>query len=248
MPSTLVSCIVPVFDGERYLRETLDSIFAQSHRPIEVIVADDGSTDGTVEVVRGDDRPIVYTHQPNAGPAAARNLGLRAARGDLVAFLDADDLWHPEKLALQTAHLGARPELDLCFTHLRNFWTPELAPPALGAEDDPTARALPGLCTDTLLARRSVFDRTGAFDETLRHGDDTDWFLRAAEGGALVEVLPQVLVRRRLHGTNRSVRRADASREEYLRIVKASLERRRRPDGGVERAYGFPRSSGARSG
>src|SRR3954451_22735593 len=87
----LVSCIVPVFNGERYLREALQSILAQSYRPIEVVVVDDGSTDRSPVVVAGFGREVRYLRQENAGPAAARNHGVQEARGELLAFLDADD-------------------------------------------------------------------------------------------------------------------------------------------------------------
>ena len=103
MTAPLISCVVPVFNGERYLGEALDSILAQTYRPLELLVVDDGSTDGAAALVtryRDQTRPLF---QPNAGQAAARNLGLSVARGEFVAFLDADDLWHPEKLARQMA-------------------------------------------------------------------------------------------------------------------------------------------------
>ena len=95
----LISCIVPVFNGERYLAEALDSILAQTWRPLEVIVVDDGSTDGTAHIAAGYGAEVSYIHQANAGPAAARNRGLDAARGEFIAFLDADDLWHKDKLS-----------------------------------------------------------------------------------------------------------------------------------------------------
>jgi glycosyltransferase involved in cell wall biosynthesis len=233
MASSLVSCLVPVFNGERYLREALDSIRAQTYLPLELLVADDGSTDGTAAVVRGYGAPVQYLAQPNAGPAAARNLGLRAATGTFVAFLDADDLWHPEKLARQVARFQARPDLDLCVTHVRNFWVPELAEEAARYRDHPRlTQAVPGYTTVTLLTRRALFDTVGRFDPELHHGDDTEWFLRAAEHGAVMELLPDVLTYRRMHHANLSRRQAAASRDEYVRIVKASLDRRRRRDYG----------------
>jgi glycosyltransferase involved in cell wall biosynthesis len=119
MSRSLISCIVPVFNGARYLREALESIFQQTYRPLEVIIADDGSTDGTVAVAQSYGDGITYLKQANAGPAAARNLGLSRARGEFVAFLDADDLWHVEKLDRQMARFQARSELDLCITHVR---------------------------------------------------------------------------------------------------------------------------------
>jgi glycosyltransferase involved in cell wall biosynthesis len=239
MKPSLISCIIPVFNGERYLREALDSILAQTYRPLEIIVADDGSTDGTAAVVASYGEKVTYLRQNNAGPAAARNLGLSAAREEFVAFLDADDLWHPEKLAQQMARFQARPELDLCVTHVQNFWIPELQAEAARLRDHRLMQSLPGYVTATLLACRTLFERIGQFNPTLGHGDDTDWFLRAAEHGAVIELLAEVLVYRRLHKTNLSRREASASREEYVRLVKASLDRRRQKEA-TPANYQFP--------
>ncbi len=223
----LISCVVPVFNGERYLREALESILAQTYRPLEIIVADDGSTDGTPAIVASFGDQVRYARRSNAGPAAARNLGLGAAQGQFVAFLDADDLWHPEKCARQMARFCARPELDLCVSHLQNFWVPELREEEARFRDHRLSRPLPGYLTVTLLARRSMFERVGPFDATFRHVHDSEWFLRADEQGAVTELLPDVLAYRRLHLTNRTRRLGPASRDEYLGLVKAYLDRRR---------------------
>ena len=228
MNPPLISSIVPVFNGERYLKEALDSIRAQTYRPLEIIVADDGSTDGTAAIVAGYGEEVRYLFQPNAGPAAARNLGLSAARGEFVAFLDHDDLWHPEKLARQMARFQARPDLDVSVTHVQNFWIPELSDEAARYKDHRRSQAVPGYTTTTLLARRTLFDSVGGFDPVVQHGDSTEWFLRVAEHGAVMELLPDVLSDRRLHQTNRTWHMATASRDQYLRIVKTSLDRRRR--------------------
>lgn len=127
MNSFSISCIIPVFNGERYLAEAVESILAQTYPPCEVIIADDGSTDGTAEIATGYSARVRHVRQENLGAAAARNLGLHAAVGEFVAFLDADDLWHVEKLARQVARFRQRPELDFCISHLQNFWIPELA-------------------------------------------------------------------------------------------------------------------------
>jgi glycosyltransferase involved in cell wall biosynthesis len=218
----LISCVVPVFNGERYLRETLDSMLGQTYTPVEVIVADDGSTDGTSAVVDSYDGRVRYVRQPNTGHGAARNLGVDAARGELVAFLDADDLWHLEKLERQMARFQARPELEACVTFVQNFWSPELTAGKAFSEDP-----VPGYRSVSLLARRALFETVGHFDPVLRHGNDTEWFIRVAEHGAVVELISDVLVYRRLHEANRSTRLAANSRKEYLRIVKAALDRRR---------------------
>jgi glycosyltransferase involved in cell wall biosynthesis len=228
MQSPLISCIVPVFNAERYLREALDSILAQGYRHLEIIVADDGSTDGTAAVVAGYDNQVRYLWQPNKGPAAARNLGLGAASGDFVAFLDQDDLWHPDKLMRQFARFHSRPELDASVTHVRLFWDEALRLEEERFRGHRLTSDLPGYITGTLLARRALFETVGLFDTHLRYGDAMGWFLRAAEHGATVELLSDVLLYHRMHRSNLSRREARNSRDEFLQILKASLDRRRR--------------------
>ena len=220
MNEPLVTCIVPVFNGERFISEALASIAAQTHRPLQIVVVDDGSNDATAAIVAAHAQAVEYHVQENAGPAAARNRGIRMARGEFVGFLDADDLWHPAKLSVQLERFRARPQLDYCVTHVQNFH-------ARGPERLPVGQALPGYVTQTLLARRSLFDSAGLFDESLAHASETEWFVRAAESGATGELLPQALVERRLHGGNRSQLRAEASHLEYLQLLKQRLDRSR---------------------
>ncbi len=239
----LISCIVPVFNGERYLAEALDSILVLTWRPLEVIVVDDGSTDGTAHIAAGYVAEVSYIHQANAGPAAARNRGLDAARGEFIAFLDADDLWHKEKLARQMAldaddlwhkeklarqmaRFEARPELDLCNAHIENFWTPDMKRENDRPSDIGLAKPQPGV-TQAIVARRALFDRIGPFDTAFKYRDAMDWLSRAVDAGAVMETLPDVLVFRRIHRNNRSRRRGDDDREELLRSVKTILNRRR---------------------
>jgi glycosyltransferase involved in cell wall biosynthesis len=228
MKAPLISCIVPVFNGERYLGEALDSVLAQGYRPLEIIVADDGSTDGTAATVAAYGDQVRYLRQPNKGPAAARNFGLEAARGEFIAFLDQDDLWHPEKLTRQFGRFETQPELDASVTHVRLFWDAALRLEEEQFRGHRITRDLPGYITGTLLARRTLFEAVGLFDTDLRYGDAMGWFLRAAEHGATVELLSDVLLYHRMHRTNLSRREAVSSRGEFLHILKASLDRKRR--------------------
>ncbi len=221
-----VSCIVPVFNGERYLAAALDSILAQTWPPLEVIVVDDGSTDGTAHIVAGYGAEVSYIHQATAGPAAARNRGLDSARGEFLAFLDADDLWHKEKLARQMAHFDARPELDLCSAHVENFWSPDVKREKDRPSDGGLAKTQPGV-TPVIVARRALFDQIGPFDAALMHRDAMEWLSRAVDAEAVMETLPDVLVFRRIHRDNMSRRRGHDDRDELLRSVKATLDRRR---------------------
>jgi glycosyltransferase involved in cell wall biosynthesis len=225
-----VSCIVPVYNGERFLAEALESILRQTRPPDEIIVVDDGSTDGTGRIANALGAPVRCVRQENAGPAAARNLGIRLAGGDFLAFLDADDLWLPRKLECQLARFQDRPELDYCVTHLQNFWMPELAAEEKAFRDQPFAQPLPAFSFPSFLGRRRMMDRVGPCREALRVASDTEWFIRARETGLPYEVLPEVLVRRRLHLGN--LTRADlASSDTLVANLKASLDRRRKGAG-----------------
>jgi glycosyltransferase involved in cell wall biosynthesis len=226
-PSGLISCTVPVYNGERYLAETLQSILAQTHQPLELIVVDDGSTDATPAVVADFGDRIRYVRQENAGPSAARNHGIKVSNGDFIAFLDADDLWHPEKLARQMVCFRKRPELQVVVTHLQNFWVPEVREEAERMKNHRLAQPLPCYTPVSMLARRSVFDSVGLFNEKLRRFEDTDWFLRARDSGVKMELMPDVLVRRRFHEANVTRTDHSRSREAALKIVQASLARRR---------------------
>ena len=231
MSSPLISCIVPVFNGERYLAEALDSILAQTYRPMEIIVVDDGSTDGTSRILARMKKSIRVLRQDDRGPSAARNLGWRAASGDFVAFLDYDDLWHPEKLARQMARFEARPELEISVAHAQIFWVEELQEEAARLRHQPRSDVVPGYTTGALLARTSVRETYGEFDSSLWFGDSTEWFLRLADQGAVMELSPEVLLYHRMHPSNHSRRRMSASKEEFLHIIKTMLDRKRRHSG-----------------
>jgi glycosyltransferase involved in cell wall biosynthesis len=227
----LVSCVVPAFNSERYLREALDSILAQRYRPLDIVVADDGSSDGTAAVASGYGANVRLVTQPTAGPAATRNLGIRSSRGDFIAFLDADDLWHPEKIERQMASFERRPELGVSTTHIQNFWIDELSEERERLRDDPRARPMPGYVTMTMVARQSAFERVGLFDEALWHTDAGDWFVRAAQAGVIIDMIPEVLAYHRMHFTNLSRRFGDDSRAEFVQMVKRSLDERRGAEG-----------------
>jgi glycosyltransferase involved in cell wall biosynthesis len=232
LEAPLVTCIVPARDAGRYLSEALDSILAQTYRPIEIVLVDDGSKDDTAAIGRGNAGSVRVVSQAPAGPASARNLGVRLARGEFVAFLDADDLWQAEKLARQMAVCRARPGLGYCLAHARNFWEPHLLEEAERFRDHPRGGQLPAYSCGTLLARRDVFDTVGPFDPALRFTDQVDWFLRAADLGVPMEMLPDVFTYRRIHGKNLHRVEEAACSAEFLRLARSRLH--------VRRAQGAP--------
>ena len=227
MPPALVSVIVPVYNGERYLAATLSSIFAQDYRPIEVLVVDDGSTDGTAAVARTFSE-VRYFHRSNGGPAAARNTGLEQAQGELIAFLDADDLWLPGKLTLQVRYLEEHPDARFVLTRQRVFLEPGIRKPAW-VREELLANDSVGCLPSTLVARKSLFADIGGFDTSVRLNEDVEWFFRARERGVPMGVIPQILLHKRVHDRNAGYQ-ARAGRVELLDVIRTSIQRRRTPE------------------
>lgn len=220
MTAPAVSVVIPVFDGERHVGEAIDSALAQTHRPLEVVVVDDGSTDRSAEIARA--RGATVLRLDHAGPAAARNAGVRAARGDVVAFLDADDVWLPRKLELQLAVLTGEPPADFVLAHLEEFVSPELDVAAAARLRPRPPRA--SYAPSVLVAWRRVLEELPFADAAT--GEFLDWMLRARDRGLREVMLPQVVARRRLHGANHSLRGREA-RPELAHMLKRSLDRRR---------------------
>ncbi len=221
----LVSVVIPAHNSGPYIAPALDSILAQKHRPIEILVVDDGSTDSTAQTVRGYAPEVRIIEQEQHGHPAARNTGIRAASGEFLGFLDHDDLWSPDKLELQLASFERNPELDLVFGHIQNFFTPEMTPEERALLAVPL-QPLPGLLQGAMLARRRSFDRVGPFSEARSIGDFLDWYGRAMLARMNIEMLPETLVHRRIHANNYQRTHKGQSRE-YLRAVKDLLDRRR---------------------
>lgn len=229
MDDICLSVIIPVYNCERFLAEAVRSVFAQTLLPTEIIVVDDGSTDSTPQIVADlaadPPVPICYVHQANQGPAAARNHGLRIARGEFIAFLDADDLWLPDKLQQQVIYLQAHEEVAFVICHMEVFLEPGTAWPK-GRSRAHCDQQLPAMLPSALLVRKQALDVVGEFDPTYFIGEDTDWFFRARHAGMAIGIVPGVYLRRRLHQANLS-RSPTACSQAFLRAIRASVVRQR---------------------
>jgi glycosyltransferase involved in cell wall biosynthesis len=222
---SLISVIIPVYDGEKYLAEAVETVLAQTYRPIEVIVVDDGSTDGSRKIAQRFGRPVRYCFKSHQGVGATRNHGITMARGSFCAFLDADDLWVEDKLTRQIAVFGDKPHVDMVFGYAKQFHSPELSE-QLKAKLDGAGQTMPGCIVGTLLIKRESFLRAGLFETGWRLGEFIDWYLKAIEKGLESYMLPEIVMQRRLHGGNMTLRERPAMLD-YVRILKASLDRRR---------------------
>ena len=222
----LVSIIMPVYNMEKYVADSIQSILDQTYPAIELIAINDGSTDGSWNVITlFGDKVVTVNRATNGGIAAGRNDGLAVATGQFIAFADADDLWELEKLSEQMRQFATDPNLDISFCMIQNFISPEL-PADIQATRHCPPDPMPGKISGTAVIKRSSFDRVGNLNPNYRVGEFIDWMARATEQGLTHAMVEKVLYRRRIHDTNTGVIERP-SRADYLKIVKAALDRKR---------------------
>jgi glycosyltransferase involved in cell wall biosynthesis len=226
--SPLVSVVIPVFNGEKFLREAVQSVLAQKYSSLEIIIVDDGSTDGTEKVARSLPETVRYLRQPNKGPAAARNRGIEYAQGSLIAFADADDLWPAAKLELQLPYLIGDPAVEIVMGRIQQVRLSETVNGQTQAEK--FAEPAFSVNLGSAVMRKTVFERVGLFDETMRYSEDVDWFMRAREDGAAIVTIDAVTLFYRQHEQNMT-RGKSTSELNVLKTLKRSLDRRRERTG-----------------
>jgi glycosyltransferase involved in cell wall biosynthesis len=218
-----VSVVMAVLDGELYLAEALASVRVQTVAPLELLLVDGGSRDGTRALAAG--HGVRVLDQQGDTLADAYNTGIRAARGDVVAFLSHDDVWLPRKLELQLERLRAAPRVDACVCHAEFFLDPGSAPPP-GFRPELLGAARPARVMEALAARRSLFDRVGGLRPEVSPADDVDWFARVQDLGHEVAVLPETLLRKRVHAASTAHTSASGPGA-LVRLLRSSVERKR---------------------
>ncbi len=224
----LVSIVIPVYNGAPFLADAIQSVLTQKHRPLEVIVVDDGSEDSSATIADQFGPPVRCIRKPNGGVSSARNVGIEMAQGEILGFLDADDLFTPDKLTQQLPRLLADSAREIVigrsqYHHLSSHPGQEARFEERG-EDQLMLSLVAGLF------RRSVFDRVGKFDESLRFAEDWDWFLRARELGVGFLLHREIVFHQRLHTAN-ATRQQDLNQQGMLQVFRRSIERRRNRDG-----------------
>ena len=212
-PSPTVSIVTPAYNAERLLSDTVASVLAQTFRDFELLIVDDGSTDGTLELARHwartDSRVRVFT-QRNGGSSAARNIGIRHSRGEYIALLDSDDLWQPAFLATQMAIFDQHADVDVVTGNAYNLGGGFDGQPLRPAGSQWRRLSLldileheDAVCIMSVF-RRSVPERIGGFDETVIHNEDYDYWIRAAHAGFSFVANPAPLAYYRRHAESKS--------------------------------------------
>jgi glycosyltransferase involved in cell wall biosynthesis len=223
----LVSVIIPVYNYDRYLGEAIESVLSQTHRHVEVIVVDDGSTDRSGEVARSfAGRGVRYCHQINAGIGPARNKGVELAQGDFIAFLDADDRWPEDKLTQQLEAFDSDPALEMVFGQAVQLQNGPAWEAGVRERKTTAGDMVPGMVPGTMIIKRDAFLRVGKFQGGLKVGEFIDWYARAVELQIRSLVLPDLFLWRRIHDSNQGIRERQ-SVSDYARVLKASLDRKR---------------------
>jgi len=221
----LVSVIIPAYNCEKYLSEAVDSVLAQTYKEMEIIIVDDGSTDGTEAIAKSFELKIKYIVISHTGPGAARNAGVLASSGEFLAFLDADDVWTKEKLSLQVELLKSHPDIDMVFGNIIQFR--EDSGNGKGRADTETEESVPGYLPGTMLVRKNSFMRCGLFPVNRKVGEFIEWYMSAQEKSLKGRMLPDLVMKRRIHGKNLGLReRNDLS--DYAKIMKTMLDRKKR--------------------
>jgi glycosyltransferase involved in cell wall biosynthesis len=225
-PTPLVSVILPVYNNEHYLAESIESVLAQTYPSIEIICVDDGSTDNTRNVMHSYGTKITLLfHEHNRGIAAGRNTGIREAKGAYIAFMDGDDIWDIDKIEKQIALLETTPSVDIAFCMMHHFFSPNL--PEASRNQRHLPEPMPGVVSAASCMRRALFDTVGTLNEALTVGEFVDWLSRAQGIGVQYDVVTNTVLHRRIHETNTGITQRHA-RPDYIKIVREALERKRR--------------------
>jgi glycosyltransferase involved in cell wall biosynthesis len=217
------SVVIPAYNAAATIAEALESVFAQTAAPDEVIVVDDGSTDSTVDIVRACGDRVRLIRQENAGPGSATTRGISEVRSPIIATLDADDLWLPEKCERQLAALVENPGISTVFARYRPFRD----------RKEPGPTVLDGWIRSAMMVRTDVARANGPIiDPPAFTGDMVDWLGRLKERGEVLHLLTDVLLLRRIRPGSLTYGQDAEGRRGYLKVVNDALKRRRERNSG----------------
>jgi len=219
-----ISVIIPIYNDALYIQEAIRSVFSQKIEELEIIIINDGSTDNFEEKIEYFNDPrIRIIKQINSGAAAARNNGIKNAKGEFLAFLDADDIWAPNKLKLQLEVLINREDINMVYGQVKEFYDSSI----LGYDDlQKNAKTFVGYSLIALLISKKDFLRVGDFQTKWKVAEFIDWYDRAKHMGLMEIILPDLFAFRRIHSGNIDrLHRLDS--KQYVAVLKEALDRKR---------------------
>ena len=220
-----VSVIMTVHNGAKYTEESINSILSQTHKVDEVIIVNDGSTDGTSDILAQFNDKILVLNQEKSGIARGWNRGVQSATGFYISFLDSDDYWPADKIDRQMKTLRSKTEKTISFGHVKQFYSPELSAEERTLKRCPE-KPEPGFSSGTMLIRKKDFMNVGLFNPKWSKGIFSDWFLRAKDLGMPMHMDESVFLYRRIHLDNHGILKREKYND-YVRMLKESLDRRR---------------------
>ncbi len=219
MKNPLVSVLIAAYNSEKFIDEALQSVWNQTYGNYEVIVVNDGSTDNTLAALEQWQEKITIINKSNGGISSARNAALAVSRGSIIAFLDADDIWLPNKLEEQLRFLEHNPDITVVFSWAQNVLHPIFQGPT---QTTPSSSVIPAHIPSNCMAKREVFDQIGTFNETVALGEFTEWYGRVVNAKIGIGSVPSLLVLRRIHGENIGIKEKHRFND-YLHILKKKI-------------------------
>ena len=221
-----ISVVIPFYNAEKYLAEAVDSVYRQKTDIFEILLIDDGSKDNSMKVAEKYLPNVTIYRQENSGAAAARNYGVKKSKGDIIAFLDADDIWSDDHLSVLLEPLSAGNNIDIVFGKVKVFISPDLIN-HISMNLDIYNKVDYGYLPQTCIIRKRVFDVIGYMDSTLQLGEFIDWFSRAKDSGVRYVTIPEIVTYRRIHTTNQGMLKK-AHYSDYLKVLRSFLNRKRK--------------------
>lgn len=219
----LVSVIMVVKNGERFIREALESIYNQVYPHFEVIVVDGHSTDQTLSIVH-EFNPVSIIEQKGGGISDAYNTGIKAANADILAFLSSDDIWMPHKLATHLVYMMENPEIMFTNSLIEYFLESGSEIPR-GFRKELLTGSHPARIMENLVIRKEVFEKVGLFNTELSTAEDVDWYSRAHDLDVSNYLLDEVLLKKRIHGHNTSMN-TTVNNKNLMKVLRSSLKRK----------------------
>lgn len=220
-----VSVLIPTYNCGRFLSQAIESVLSQSYTDYEIIVVDDGSTDNTAQVAALYPQ-IKYIHRDHSGVSATRNAAIEAASGEIIVFLDADDMWTKNKLELQVDYLDKNPDCMLVFTKAENFYEGSIEH---GSRQQELYNSSLERCIITCAIRHIVFEKYGMFRTDYPHGEDTQFMFRLSISGlSLDHCLDEVLYKRRIHDNNISLTHESSGPDRVMSIMADAIRQVKR--------------------